>query len=351
MALPEGVAEAILQSNRALADTLAGAFQNLKLQRQSTVKLNKFSGFPVRSCDQTVVEWLRDVDTYARQVGVSEYEKVNVAFDHLIGDAREEVMCTPHNMRDTWPKLESLLTRRFGAPETVQSLTSALYSRSQLPDESLADYSRTLIRLHDKMEAAATDERNKNALAQLRDGTLREQFVRGVGDPTLRRDLRKLSFDHGNLPFFQFRELVLGLYSQAEGIFRAESEAVNHAPFVNSARASKPVGMGEDKLDLLIEGQSKLITAVQKMVDQQSQMSTKLHDVSQSLASLKVERSADKGSRNWTPPKCSYCQKPGHAVENCFRRQRVEARKSDHTNDNKLPVESENDHPLPPRAV
>ena len=54
MALPPGVAEAILQSNQALANTLAGAFQNLKYQRVSTIRLLKFCGHPSKPGDQTI---------------------------------------------------------------------------------------------------------------------------------------------------------------------------------------------------------------------------------------------------------------------------------------------------------
>ena len=45
MATSESLAEVIKQSNKALAETLAGAFQNLKYQRASTVKLSKFYGW------------------------------------------------------------------------------------------------------------------------------------------------------------------------------------------------------------------------------------------------------------------------------------------------------------------
>ena len=88
MALPEGVAEAILQTNQALAATLAGAFQNLKLQRVSTVRLLKFNGHPKKAVDQTLDEWLTDLDTYTRQAGLSEADKLNTALDFLGGDGQ-----------------------------------------------------------------------------------------------------------------------------------------------------------------------------------------------------------------------------------------------------------------------
>ena len=74
------------------------------------------------------------------------------------------------------------MLKRFGSPETVQSLTRALYSRTQLSGESLTDYSRVLIRLHDRIEGAAASAQERNALTHLRESTLKEQFVKGVVD-------------------------------------------------------------------------------------------------------------------------------------------------------------------------
>ena len=121
MALPDGVAEAILQSNQALAETLAGAFQNLRYQRVSTIKLTKFCGSPTKVGDQTIKEWLSDLSTYVRQAGLRDVEKLSTALDFLGGVAKEEVLCTPIHDRDDFEKLSALLVKRFGSPESVQS--------------------------------------------------------------------------------------------------------------------------------------------------------------------------------------------------------------------------------------
>ena len=201
MALPDGVAEAILQSNQALAETLAGAFQNLRYQRVSTIKLTQFCGSPTKVGDQTIKEWLSDLSTYVRQAGLRDVEKLSTALDFLGGVAKEEVLCTPIHDRDDFEKLSALLVKRFGSPESVQSLTGTLYSRTQLHGETLADFSRALIRLHDRMENVAVNAQEKDALAQLRESTLKEQFVRGVLDISVRRELRKLLLGQADLSF------------------------------------------------------------------------------------------------------------------------------------------------------
>ena len=338
MDVPDNIAEAIRQSNQALADTLAGAFQNLRYQRASTIKLSKFTGHPRRAGDQTLNEWMADLETYSRQLGLSLNEQVNTALDHLGGTAKEEVLCSPLSERETLSSLLALLRRRFGAPETVQSLMSALYSRSQLHGESLADFSRALIRLFDRMESAAGDRSNREALAKLRETTLKEQFVKGVIDTSLRRELRKLIFDHESLSFFELRELALGLFPDTENSGSSDDsvDMVRAQPVmqayhsVDAARSSKPNAPTCDdaKFAELIESQKQLVTSIQLMVDGQKEMRSEMQRMSGAIEGLK-EQIAKSYSRPQT--KCSFCHKPGHRVENCFKRQRLAQRTAETT--------------------
>ena len=210
------LADAISKSNQALAETLASAFSNLKYQRAPTIKLSKFSGIPRRAGDPTLKEWFVDLETYARQLGLTDEEKVSAALDHLTGSAREEVLCCPLKDRNEFVKLRELLRLRFRSPETVQSLNYAFYSREQLEGESLTDFSRSIMRLYDRMETMATDPKEKAALSQLREGALKEQFVRGVTDPSVRRELRRLVVDHPKSSFFEMRNLALKLFQDVD---------------------------------------------------------------------------------------------------------------------------------------
>ena len=48
-------------------------------------------------------EWVDDLDSYSRQLGLSKEEKVNVAIDHLGGVAKEEILCCPkEEKRGNW---------------------------------------------------------------------------------------------------------------------------------------------------------------------------------------------------------------------------------------------------------
>ena len=204
MALPEGLAEVITKSNAALAETLANAFQNMKLTRAPKAKLSKFCGPPKKPGDVTFNEWLEELDLYARQLGLGEDETVGAAIDHLGGDARDEVLCSPPRERDTLPKLVGLLRRMMGPPVSLATLTSTLYARTQNEGESLAEYSRCLMRIHDQMEQSC-GPRESEALRLLRDGVLKEQFVKGVAELPVRRKLRRIQVERPELDFFQIQ--------------------------------------------------------------------------------------------------------------------------------------------------
>ena len=72
----------------------------------------------------------------------------SIPTDYLGGCAKEEVLCHPDEVRRDFGALVSLLRRLFGPCETVTSLYADFYSRMQSVGETLAEFSRSLIRLH-----------------------------------------------------------------------------------------------------------------------------------------------------------------------------------------------------------
>ena len=309
MATSETLADVIKQSNQALAETLASAFKNLKYQRASTVKLAKFCGSPKRSCDPTLKEWVEDLKTYLRQLGLSEEEQVGVAIDHLGGVAREEILCCPKEGKNTLEKVLALSRRRFGTPETVQSLNCTFYSRNQLEEETLADFSRALIRLYDRMESASTNVSEKSALAQLRDGALKEQFIRGSRDTAIKRELRELSHDEPELSFFQFRELALKLLRDSEDSCDSEPKSEQYP--VDQANSSVAIdavntGVRANKEQILLtdlaEGQKQLTTLVESLVKQQTETNACIKSLTAAVEKLTTDSTGPRLERRVRGP-------------------------------------------------
>ena len=82
--------------------------------------------------------------------------------------------------------------------------------------ESLADYSRALLRLYSRMEQAAPQQADREALHRLKDLTLKGQFKRGVIDKEVFRDIERWEIGTPDQSFSELREEVLRLYVDQE---------------------------------------------------------------------------------------------------------------------------------------
>ena len=67
--------------------------------------------------------------------------------------------------------------------------------------ETLSELSRTLIRLHQRIEGAAPTVAESQALTVLGDGALKHQFVVGVQGEWVRHELRQLMLRSADIPF------------------------------------------------------------------------------------------------------------------------------------------------------
>ena len=328
MAMPEGFAEALAeslkQSHQAMAQTFAGAFKNMKYQRASALKLSKFSGRPKKSGDPTLKEWSDDLNTYTRQLDLSNKEKLNVAIDHLGGDTKEEIRCCPEEEKNTIDKLITILRLRFGTKETVQTLNSAFYYRSQLEGESLEDYSRVLMRLYDRMELASTEEEEQEALAQLKQNALKEQLIRGTRDILTKRELRRLAHEGPKLPFFQFREQALKILRDVDDVCPPiPSDTTSLA--IDKVSSGKPVSNDNKLLKGLIDSQKQLCSAMERIMQQQTETNSNIQKLSEAILNQKTGHDGPTRDNAQRRPRsqlqCSYCTKRGHTVDDCYKRE------------------------------
>ena len=317
MASPEALGEILARSQQALAETLAGALQNLKYQRAPAVKLTKFYGPPRKTGGPTLVEWLDDLDTYCRQLGLKGDEKVSALLDHLGGVAKEEILCCPSQDCKDFEKLIVLLHSRFGAQESVQSLTSAFYTRTQLEDETLADFGRALMLFYNRVEAAATDPQEGEALARLREKALKEQFIKGAARPYVRRELRKLEIDYQDLSFFEFRDVALKLFQDLDTVSGPvhDSSYTSSSPMLVDKAASRPCD--QTSLASMNEKQDQLIKLVESMTVQLQEVGKVVVELSKVVGQL----ANNKPQPRRPVPQCTYCGKRGHGEEVCFKRQ------------------------------
>ena len=205
----------LVEANAALVASLVQALQGMRPAPTPT-PLQRFLGHPESPGDPTVDEWLADFDVFVRQCGVPEGERAVVLVDYLGGCAKEEVLCHPEEVRRDVGALVSLLRRVFGPWETVTSLQAEFYARMQSVGETLTEYSRALIRLHQRIEGAAPTVTERQALVVLGDGALKHQFVVGVRKEWVRRELRRLMWRLADKPFIVVRGEALRLLCEEE---------------------------------------------------------------------------------------------------------------------------------------
>ena len=210
------MAGAIELSHLELVETLINALQEIGHAPAPIISLPRFIGRPQSPGDPTIDEWLSDFDGFMRQCGVSEGERAVVLVDYLGGCANYEVLCHPDDVRRDVGALVSLLRRVFGPWETVTSLYAVFYSWMQSMGETLAEYSRALIRLHRRIEGAAPTVAERQALAAIGHDALKHQFVVGERDEWVRRELRRLMLRSADRPFIVVREEALCLMCEEE---------------------------------------------------------------------------------------------------------------------------------------
>ena len=205
----------LMQANAALVETLVKALREVG-HAPIVSTLPRFLGRPDSPGDPTIDEWLSSFDLYVRQCGVAEGDRAVLLVDYLGGCAKEEALCYPDEVRRDFGVLVSRLRRVFGPWETVTSLYADFYSRMQSVGETLAEFSRALIRLHQRIEGAAPTVAERQALAVLADAALKHQFVVGVRDEWARHELRRLVLRLAGKPFILVREEALCLMCEEE---------------------------------------------------------------------------------------------------------------------------------------
>ena len=111
-------------------------------------------------------------------------------YSHLTGAASREVEVQLSNDPQDPKRVAEVLLNIFGIPETLASLQQAFYLKIQQDGEILAEFSRELMVMYDRiLGIAAVDQ--KKSLQGVREQALIEQFVAGVRDRFVRQDDRE----------------------------------------------------------------------------------------------------------------------------------------------------------------
>lgn len=142
----------------------------------------KFSG---TGTEPKFRDWKQQMETVLSLQQLNEQQKAHFVLSNLEGDARREIMTRSATDRDTATKIFNALSELYGCTVSAAALRTQFFNCRQEVGQSLKSFSLRLRELFSRLK-------EKNAIG-LREGdiVLRDQFIMGLKDEHVRRELRQ----------------------------------------------------------------------------------------------------------------------------------------------------------------
>lgn len=248
-------------------------------------------------------EWLEEAQACIRVRHLSSVDQAFFLFDHLEGEAREEIKYRSAEERSDPTKITAILQDLYGCSESYVTLQEAFFSHRQQEGESLLEYSLALMSLMEKVKQRAPDNIVNSEIF------LRDQFVEQVLDGALRRDLKQYVRQSPEATLLDVRgEAIRWEREGLPAVMRGQSNSVPSAFGIQYA-----VQGGYQQL-----GQGPPSTEVTEMKELLRRQQEQLDQLTQSISRLQTSQPRHRGcSPRPGPIICLRCQRPGHIAREC----------------------------------
>ncbi len=273
-----------------------------------------FSGEPGKDV-YTVDEFIEEVERAMRARGLHSQDQADFILSMLRGPALEEVKLCMRGQVWGPSDLFTCLRGAFREKRSTPQLLHAFYARRQLEGEDLRDYSHALSQL---LNSALQQSSDAVADAQL---ALRDQFIEGVRDSALRRELRRLVREKPQSSLFDIRE---------EAIMWALEDRPRSS---NVARSRNLVGASPsdvtEQANMTTDSQTDLRLTLQEVVKIIAQQGKAIGELTNAVRELTTQNlSSSGGSKSNRPraqpkytsdgqPICLRCEGVGHIARHC----------------------------------
>ena len=229
-------------------------------------KLQKFSGKKNKDDDLSIEEWIDDATYHLKNISSAEAQ-IEFLFDHLHGQARDELRVLPESERLSPAKIFDRLRQLFQDEDTIAQIQQTFYQRGQRNCESLQQYSLALLKIIDRLC------KKQKGIVGDRELMLRERFIDGVLDCQLKREMRRFAMDHRDIPFQEFRTIVMRWCEDDRKIGQTSVASSVHDVQVEVSKVTD----AESDLTKLFKSQQDLLARQQEQIDKLTKMMESRH--------------------------------------------------------------------------
>jgi hypothetical protein len=242
-----------------------------------------------------VAEFITEARRIVAAYDLRGVQGVEVIIRHLSGQARAEVLALPDDQCGAVDAVLNFLAEQFADQRPLSVILAAFTDRTQRPGESLRSFSNSLQNL-----ARAVRARDA-ALAP--DVLLRERFVLGLQDQSLRHNLEDWVLDHEDATFEQVRQRAM----------RRAREGEEHSAVVQQqSTAAKDAELAalKQQITAMTEAMASMKTTIEALVASQQPMPS----------ALSSRRGSEQGGRPASDAfrgRCYSCGRYGHRAAGC----------------------------------